>query len=46
MARQQGCTAPRITYRLEPTENGTRLTYEHTGFSGFAGLFMSRPSAA
>jgi uncharacterized protein YndB with AHSA1/START domain len=32
-----------VTYRLEPTGgDGTRFTYEHTGFTGVGGLFMAR----
>ena len=31
-----------VTYRLEPDGDGTRFTYEHTGFTGVGGLFMSR----
>jgi uncharacterized protein YndB with AHSA1/START domain len=31
-----------VTYRLEPNEGGTRLTYEHTGFSGPWGLVMAK----
>ena len=30
-----------VTYRLEPTATGTRLTYEHTGFTGAGGFFMA-----
>ena len=30
-----------VAYRLEPWEDGTRLTYEHTGFTGVGGLFMA-----
>ena len=30
-----------VTYRLEPTATGTRLTYEHTGFTGVGGAFMA-----
>ena len=30
-----------VAYRLEPRPGGTRFTYEHTGFSGGSGLFMS-----
>jgi uncharacterized protein YndB with AHSA1/START domain len=29
-----------VTYRLEPAGDGTRFTYEHTGFTGIGGLFM------
>ena len=31
-----------VTYRLAPTPAGTRLTWEHTGFTGIGGFFMSR----
>jgi uncharacterized protein YndB with AHSA1/START domain len=31
-----------VTYSLEPAGDGTRFTYEHTGFTGISGLFMSR----
>ncbi len=31
-----------VTYRLERVGDGTRFTYEHTGFTGAGGLFMSR----
>jgi uncharacterized protein YndB with AHSA1/START domain len=31
-----------VTYRLEETATGTRLTYRHTGFRGVGGFFMSR----
>ena len=31
-----------VTYRLEPAGDGTRFTYEHTGFTGVGGLFMAR----
>jgi uncharacterized protein YndB with AHSA1/START domain len=31
-----------VTYRFEPTVTGTRLTYEHTGFSGIRGRVMSQ----
>ena len=30
-----------VAYRLEPHAGGTRFTYEHTGFRGVSGLFMS-----
>jgi uncharacterized protein YndB with AHSA1/START domain len=30
-----------VTYHLEPTGDGTRFTYEHTGFTGAGGLFMA-----
>ncbi len=31
-----------VIYRLEQAGDGTRFTYEHTGFTGVSGLFMSR----
>jgi uncharacterized protein YndB with AHSA1/START domain len=31
-----------VTYRLEPHAGGTRFTYEHTGFTGVGGVFMSK----
>jgi uncharacterized protein YndB with AHSA1/START domain len=31
-----------VTYRLEPVGDGTRFTYEHTGFTGVGGLFMAQ----
>lgn len=31
-----------VTYLLEPVGGGTRLTYDHTGFSGVGGFVMSR----
>jgi uncharacterized protein YndB with AHSA1/START domain len=30
-----------VAYRLEPLGNGTRFTFEHTGFTGIGGLFMA-----
>src|ERR1700721_89728 len=30
-----------VAYRLEAHGNGTRFTYEHTGFTGIGGLFMA-----
>jgi uncharacterized protein YndB with AHSA1/START domain len=27
-----------VTWRIEPTESGSRLTYDHTGFRGLDGL--------
>lgn len=29
-----------VAYRLEPTATGTRLVYEHTGFTGAGGVLM------
>jgi uncharacterized protein YndB with AHSA1/START domain len=31
-----------VTCRLEPTDTGTRFTYEHTGFTGPGGWFMAQ----
>jgi uncharacterized protein YndB with AHSA1/START domain len=31
-----------VTYRLEPHGDGTRFTYEHTGFTGPGGFFMAK----
>lgn len=31
-----------VTYRLEPRDDGTHFTYEHIGFSGIGGFFVSR----
>ena len=30
-----------VAYRLESTATGTRLTYEHIGFTGIGGAFMA-----
>jgi uncharacterized protein YndB with AHSA1/START domain len=30
-----------VAYRLEPQADGTRFTYEHTGFTGVGGRFMA-----
>ena len=30
-----------VAYHLEPLGNGTRFTYEHTGFTGVSGIFMA-----
>ena len=30
-----------VTYRLEPSGDGTRFTYEHIGFTGLGGIFMA-----
>ena len=29
-----------VTWRIEPTESGSRLTYDHTGFRGVDGIIM------
>lgn len=31
-----------VSYCLDPLPAGTRLTYEHTGFTGVGGFFMSK----
>ena len=31
-----------VVYRIEPREGGTRLSYEHTGFTGVGGFFMAQ----
>ena len=31
-----------VLYRLEPTPDGTRFTYHHTGFTGLGGFVMAR----
>ena len=31
-----------VTMRLEPVPGGTRVTFDHTGFHGIEGVFMSR----
>ena len=31
-----------VTYHLEPTGDGTRFSYEHTGFTGVGGWFMAQ----
>jgi uncharacterized protein YndB with AHSA1/START domain len=30
-----------VTFRIEPHQGGSRLTYEHTGFSGAGGFLMA-----
>jgi len=30
-----------VAYRLQPREDGTRFTYEHTGFTGVGGLLTA-----
>ena len=36
-----GGDVTQVAYRLEPRAGGTRFSYEHTGFTGVGGLFMS-----
>ncbi len=31
-----------VTYRLEATDGGTRLTFEHTGFTGVGGFILAK----
>ncbi|MGW2649753.1 SRPBCC family protein [Streptomyces sp. NPDC001393] len=31
-----------VTYRIEPHAAGTRFTYDHTGFQGAGGFFMTQ----
>jgi uncharacterized protein YndB with AHSA1/START domain len=31
-----------VTWRIEPTESGSRLIYDHTGFKGVDGIIMSK----
>jgi uncharacterized protein YndB with AHSA1/START domain len=31
-----------VTNQLEPSERGTRFTWDHTGFTGFGGFIVSR----
>ena len=31
-----------VTYRLEATADGTRFSYDHTGFTGLGGLLLAR----
>src|SRR4051794_12707235 len=31
-----------VTYAVEPTSKGSRLTYQHTGFTGLGGLVMAQ----
>jgi uncharacterized protein YndB with AHSA1/START domain len=32
----------RVTYLLEPHDGGTRLTFEHTGFTGIGGFLLAK----
>ena len=36
-----GGDVTQVAYRLQPRADGTRFTYEHAGFTGVSGLFMS-----
>jgi uncharacterized protein YndB with AHSA1/START domain len=31
-----------VTYRIAPLPDGTRFTFEHTGFTGLGGFFMAK----
>jgi uncharacterized protein YndB with AHSA1/START domain len=31
-----------VSYRIEDQQGGTRLTYDHTGFTGIGGVFVSK----
>jgi uncharacterized protein YndB with AHSA1/START domain len=31
-----------VTHRIEPQPDGTRFTFEHTGFTGVGGFFMAK----
>jgi hypothetical protein len=31
-----------VAYRLEPHADGTRFSYQHTGFTGVGGVFMAK----
>jgi uncharacterized protein YndB with AHSA1/START domain len=31
-----------VTYRIEPQADGTRFTYEHTGFTGIGGFLTAK----
>ena len=37
-----GGDVTQVAYRLEPHADGTRFTYEHTGFTGVGGFFMAK----
>jgi uncharacterized protein YndB with AHSA1/START domain len=37
----EGGDVTEVTCRLEPCADGTRFTYEHTGFTGVGGVFMA-----
>lgn len=37
-----GGATTEVTYRLQPHADGTRFTYEHTGFTGIDGLIMAK----
>jgi uncharacterized protein YndB with AHSA1/START domain len=39
---EENGTATIVTYRIEPRSDGTRFTFEHTGFTGLGGFFMAK----
>jgi len=39
---QEDGSATVVTYRVEPGADGTRFTFEHTGFAGIGGFFMAK----
>jgi len=39
---EEGGKITKVTFRIEPREDGTRLVFKHTGFSGIGGYFMAR----
>jgi len=38
----EGGEASYVTYRIEPHAGGTRLYFDHTGFSGAGGFFLAK----
>jgi uncharacterized protein YndB with AHSA1/START domain len=38
----EGGKTTQVTYRIEPHADGTRFTYEHTGFTGIGGFLMAK----
>jgi len=38
----EGAAPSFVAYRLQSIDGGTRLTWEHTGFTGIGGFFMCR----
>jgi uncharacterized protein YndB with AHSA1/START domain len=41
-ADPSGGGVSQVTYRLEPSETGTRFTIEHTGFTGVGGFVVAK----
>jgi uncharacterized protein YndB with AHSA1/START domain len=37
-----GGDVTQVVYRLESHDGGTRFSYDHTGFTGLGGFFMSQ----